>query len=99
MLVMVPADRVRIAPPQLVPQPLPHWASGLTVAPNDHIVAACAAYGNRERWAARKPAASSASDSEHSAEHKALSGSVALDWKRTLDNWDRWEPEFSPRLL
>ena len=62
--------------------------------PDDHIAQACAAYGQRDRWSSRKPIAGS-SDSDHSgaAEHKALSGSAAVDWKRTLDNWDRREPE------
>ena len=58
-----------------------------------YLTQACAAYGQRDRWSSRKPSVSS--DSDHSAEHKALSGSAAVDWKRTLDNWDRCEPELS----
>ena len=64
--------------------------------PDAHIAAACAAYGDCKRWSARKPAPTASSASESSAagcaaaEHKALSGSVAVDWKRVLDEWDRW---------
>ena len=83
--------------PLCAQEALPAWAAGLAVPPDDHIAQACAAYGRRNRWSSRKPAAGS--DSDHSgAEHKALSGSAAVDWKRTLDNWDRWEPELSPLL-
>jgi hypothetical protein len=69
------------------------WATHLAVPPDEHIAALCAAFGDCRRWRARKPMAAASSASESSegrpAEHKALSGSVAVDWKRVLDEWDR----------
>ncbi len=76
-------------------QALPAWAAGLAVPSDGEVAKACAAYGRRDSWSSRKPTAGS--DSDHtSAEHKALSDSVAVDWKRILDDWDRCEPQLSP---
>ncbi len=72
-------------------QALPRWAAHLAVPPDEHIAALCTAYDDCQRPRERKPAAAAASSASESgaAEHEGQSSSVAADWKRILDGWDR----------